>query len=284
MLLYFNKHKMVSDYNPSKIKKNIVIDAFLYFQESIMLSVRLYRMNKFVDYFLIITSNTTYSGFPLNVTFAPFESFIEKYRYKIILFNFTLPSSCKNSWCRENYQRNKISDAVKSLNPSNESIVIVSDLDEIPTYNSMKYIIKNPPQKIYMLGGFMYYYNYRHKLKGNWPGVIVVKASNCKELQNYRDNRYVLYKNYSIPIYPSQTHCSYCYKSISLIQKKINSFSHSEFNKSPYTNREYIISCIKNHINFIWKEKLKIVEYNKHLLPLPNDERFNYLKEINGLE
>lgn len=272
-------------YNSLNIKKkNIVIDAFTYFQESLMLSIRLFRMSEFVDYFIIVTAEKTYSGLPLKISFSPFESLIEKYRNKIIFYNLTFPPYCTNPWCRENYQRIIISDVVKSLNPSNESLVLISDLDEIPTSDAMKYIIKNPPNELYMLSGYMYYYNYRHKFKESWPGVIVVKASNCnKNIQKYRDARYSLYKTNAIPIYPSLTHCSFCYKNISLIQNKLKSFAHSEFNKPPYTNREYLIKCIKSHLNFAFKYKFEVVEYNASLNSLPNDERFDYLKEEYGL-
>lgn len=247
-----------------------------------MLSIRLSRMNEYVDYFLIVTSNKTHTGYSLNITFSPFESLIEKFRNKIVFYNISYPY-CRDAMCRESYQRNKISDAVKSLNPSNESIVIVSDLDEIPTSDAMKYIVNNPPNKLYMLSGYMYYYNYRHKLRDSWPGVIVVKASNCNNLQTYRDARYALSRTNTIPIYPSQTHCSYCYRSISLIQKKLHSFHHTEFDKPPYTNREYISDCIKNHISLFDKSKIEIVDYDEKLLPLPKENRLNYLKEEYGI-
>lgn len=271
------------EYVGNKINKLSVIDAFIYFQESLMLSIRLFRMNKFVDYFLIIISNTTFTGLPLQISFSPFESFVEQYRNKIVFYNISHPSYCKKTWCREKYQRDVISIAVKSLNPSNNSLVIVSDLDEIPTTHAMNYIIKNPPKEFYMLSGYMYYYNYRHKFKEGSSGVAVMKLSNCKNIQIYRDKRNEFLKTNAIPIYPSITHCSFCYTNISFIQKKLNSFSHSEYNKPPYTNTEYIKKCIKSHYNFALKYKFDVVEYDKDLNPLPNDSRFDFLKVEYGI-
>lgn len=135
--------------------KKQVIDIFTYFQESLMLSLRFFRMNDFVDIFLIIVANTTFSGKPLKISFSPFESFISKYREKIIFYNISHPSSCFSTWCREKYQRNAAYNALKSLNIYNESIVIISDLDEIPTSDGMKYILNNPPNSFYMLSGYM---------------------------------------------------------------------------------------------------------------------------------
>lgn len=107
----------------------------------------------------------------------------------------------------------------------------------------------------------MYYYNYRHKTKDGSSGPVVLRSSIFDtNLQKYREKRGLYLKTNSIPIYPSITHCSYCYKDISSIQNKLHSFAHSEFNKSPYTDREYIIDCIKNHTNFFWKEKFEVVD------------------------
>lgn len=101
----------------TKIKlqnRKVVIDIFTYHQESTMLSIRLFRMDKYVDCFIVVTSNTTFSGLPLEISFAPFESFINKYERKLILYKITHPKECKITWCREEYQRNKMGDIINS--------------------------------------------------------------------------------------------------------------------------------------------------------------------------
>lgn len=266
--------------NLMKKKEKIVVDIFIYFQESLMLSVRLFRLSKFVDYFIIILSNTTFSGVNLEISFSPFESFIHNYSNKIIFYNISNPHSCYTTWCREKYQRNAAYNAIKTLNINNDSIIIVSDVDEIPTDEAMRYIYNNPPQSIYMLSGYMYYYNYKHKLNEIWPGVVILKASELDDdVDRYRSLRYDLMKTHSIPVFPSLSHCSYCYREISSIQSKLSSFSHSEFNKPPYTKREYIIKCIKEHRDFIHRNIIHVIDYDEDLLPLPDDERFTFLKE-----
>lgn len=253
-----------------------------------MLCIRLLRMNKFVDLFLIFTTNETYTGIPLRISFAPFESCINKYKHKIIIYNFTYPSHCITPIYRENYQRMSIPSVIRSFHINNESIIVISDVDEIPTAEAMRYIIKNPPIKFYMLSGYMYYYNYRNKFKVNWPGVIVIKLLNCnKSIQTMRNKRYALYKTDSIPINPSLTHCSFCYNSIAYMQKKLKSLAYlanTNYSKPPYTDSNYIENCIKNHIHLLTRKSFVVVEYNNTLLPLPNDIRFNYLKQINSIK
>lgn len=164
---------------------------------------------------------------------------------------------------RENYQRIVTAKAIKYYHISNESIIIVSDLDEIPTSAAMEYIKLYPPKKMYILKGYLYYYNYRHKIPIYWVGTIIIKACYCKnDIQYYRDNRYSLIYNFSIPVLPSLTHCSYCYNSVSSIQQKLKNFAHTEYSKHPYIYRDYIINCIKNHSDIFRNNRIILVMIN----------------------
>lgn len=140
-------------------KKRMIIDCFSYFQESLMLRIRLFRMIKYVDLFITIVANETYSGLPLNVTFSPYESFINKYTKKLVFYNFYFPKGMTKPRKRENYQRIVTAKTIKYYHISNESIIIVSDLDEIPTSAAMEYIKLYPPKKMYILKGYLYYFN-----------------------------------------------------------------------------------------------------------------------------
>lgn len=46
--------------------------------------------------------------------------------------------------------------------------------------------------------------------------------------------------------------------------------------------KKLIIKQLKNNF-YMWRDKLDVVEYDTNLNPLPNDKRFNYLKEENGI-
>jgi hypothetical protein len=46
------------------------------------------------------------------------------------------------------------------------------------------------------------------------------------------------------------------------IINKLNSFAHTEFNKKEFNNKNYISNIIKNRINFLDNETLKIVNIN----------------------
>lgn len=251
-----------------------IFDCFTYFQESFMLYIRLWRMNPYVYKFIIVTSDISHSGIPINVSFYPYEKEIMKYRDKIILKKISM-KKIKKEWDKENYQRQVIYDILKSENINKKDIILVSDCDEIPTRNAMKYVINNPPTKITVFKGNLYYYNYRNINKKKWSGTILFRGDNYKDIQKARDNRDSLK---SLP-FDSLSHCSFCYNKISLIQKKIKSFAHTEFNKEPYYNSDYIKNRIKKHISLFFDDYFDFIDYNEEFNPLPNDNRLDYLKE-----
>ena len=59
----------------------------LYNNEADMADVHIWRLFKYVDKFIIIVSNTTYSGVQKNVTFKSFEQNIHPYLNKVDRFN-----------------------------------------------------------------------------------------------------------------------------------------------------------------------------------------------------
>jgi heterodisulfide reductase subunit B len=83
----------------------------------------------------------------------------------------------------------------------------------------------------------MYFPYYYHKIQDWSCGYVVRYYKNMETLSNYRKharNSYIL-KNKHHPSMPLITHCSYCFKELEQYKNEINSFSHQEFNKPPYT-------------------------------------------------
>ena len=62
-----------------------IFDCFMYFDEELILDVRLNTLNKFVDYFVIVESKFTHSGEERNLRFnhQKFEKFKDKIIYLI---------------------------------------------------------------------------------------------------------------------------------------------------------------------------------------------------------
>ena len=130
-----------------------IYDCFMYFDEDIVLDVRLNFLNEFVDQFVIIESEYNHRG-EKRVPLFKIDKF-KKYKDKIkyILINDIPPGieiinkededvyrkSIFNASKRENFQRNQI---LKGLTEANEEDwIIISDLDEIP--NLSKILVKD---------------------------------------------------------------------------------------------------------------------------------------------
>ena len=62
-----------------------IFDCFMYFDEELILDVRLNTLNEFVDYFVIVESRFTHSGEERNLQFnhKKFEKFKDKIIYLI---------------------------------------------------------------------------------------------------------------------------------------------------------------------------------------------------------
>ena len=107
---------------------NKIFDCFMFNNEEKLLEIRFNVLNKFVDHFVIIESEETHSGNKKKTTFEikKYPEFKEKIIYRKIN---SFPTNL-NSWQKENYQRNYISNCLKQA--KEDDIVLISDLDEIP--------------------------------------------------------------------------------------------------------------------------------------------------------
>ncbi len=105
-----------------------IYDCFSYWDEDLLLDLRLNILNKYVDYFVIVEGNKTWQNNPKKLRFD-IEKF-KKFKNKIIYVPVEDMPEGDNPWIRENYQRNCIS---RGLTHSNkDDWIIISDLDEIP--------------------------------------------------------------------------------------------------------------------------------------------------------
>ena len=161
----------------------------MYFDEDIVLDVRLNFLNDYVDKFIIIESEYNHRGEKREPKFniKKFEKFKDKIIYilkKDIPFDIEEISesdnenehyrkSIFNASKRENLQRNQILDGLKDLEPNDW--VIISDLDEIPNLENVDfYNIKN---KFLFFQQSMMYYKFNLKLDNfTWTGSKIGRA------------------------------------------------------------------------------------------------------------
>ena len=228
-----------------------IYDCFMYFDEDIVLDVRLNVLDKYVDKFVIIESEFNHKGEKRNPLFDinKFIKFKDKIEYILI---GTMPNEIEiisekdskneiyrksifNAWKRENYQRNQIKKGL--ISASNEDWVIISDLDEIP--NLEKINIKEIKEDLIFFKQDMMYYKFNLILNDyKWVGSKACKMKNLISPQWIRDIKDKKYSWWRIDTFFSKRkykniffvkdggwHFSYL-KNPKNIEKKLKSYLH----------------------------------------------------------
>ena len=221
----------------------------MYNNEVEMAYIHIWRLYDYIDRFIILISNITFSGKLKNFSFMPFEKNIRPYMNKVDIVNFNnicnrkeYPST-NRIWCFENSQRDYAKNFIEeNYHPTEEDLIIVVDVDEIFTREGIEYVKKNPPKEYYYIKGSLYFPYYYHKVL-NWnKGMVIRYNKNMTTLSKYRryagKNKFLKYK--LNPSKPLITHCTYCFKELEQYRNKIKSFSHQEYNKLPYISNNWI--------------------------------------------
>tara|TARA_B100000768_G_scaffold165560_1_gene168228 strand:- start:54 stop:947 length:894 start_codon:yes stop_codon:yes gene_type:complete len=236
-----------------------IFDCFMYFDEDIVLDVRLNFLDKFVDKFVIIESEYNHKGEKRTPLFDinNFKKFKNKIKY--ILINDIPPGiekintadnkkeiyrkSIFNAWKRENLQRNQIQKGLLEVN--NEDWIIISDLDEIPNLNKID--LRNTKDSLIFFKQDMMYYKFNLKLENyTWVGSKACKMKNLKSPQWIRDIKSKKYNWWRVDTYFSEKkyqniffvenggwHFSYL-KDPKGIEKKLKSYLHHiDYDRNP---------------------------------------------------
>jgi len=228
-----------------------IFDCFMYFDEDIVLDVRLNYLDKYVDQFVIIESEYNHKGEKRTPLFNidKFKKFENKIKY--ILTN-KIPTGIENiktddnkseiyrksifnAWKRENLQRNQISEGLSDA--QEEDWVIISDLDEIPNLSEIK--LKNINDNFVFFKQDMMYYKFNLRLENYiWVGSKACKIKNLESPQWIRDIKDRKYSWWRVDTYFSKKkynnilfvenggwHFSYL-KNPKDIEKKLKSYLH----------------------------------------------------------
>ena len=187
-----------------------IYDCFMYFDEEVVVDVRLHTLNEFVDYFVIVESKFTHKGDSRKLKFnnQKFEKFKDKIIYIVDEEIYSQTEEIKaednedeksrklifNAAYRENGQRNLI---VKGLEKANdEDLILISDVDEIPKLSGLNF--KNINEKIILFKQDMFYYKFNLLLPDLiWTGTKACKKKNLinpQWLRNIKDRKYSFFR------------------------------------------------------------------------------------------
>ena len=290
-----------------------IFDCFMYFDEDMLLDLRLNILDKFIDNFVIVESIFNHKGEKRDLKFDPnnFKNFKDRIIYivydQIPLEVEMIKSSdseseknrklIMNAVFRENGQRNYISNGIKKAD--SEDIILISDLDEIPNLENLNF--NNLDQKIYLFQQDMLYYKFNLKLPNYiWTGTKGCKKKYLKSpqwLRNIKDRKYPFYRLDAFFSEKKFINCNLIknggwhftnIKTAIEIKHKLQSYLHHiEFDKKPLSE-EKINEMIENKIA-IYDLKAdskqnkfggnKLVNYSLENLPTFLKENINKYKQ-----
>lgn len=250
-----------------------VVDCFLFFQELDLLEIRLRYLNEAVDKFVVVEACQTFTGASKGFVF---EENIERYRsylgkiaylkiedahdsYESVIGHLTRREDkgvhskikqrmeehqhydkAKLYYVLDTYHRECINIALAELDIQDTDLVMISDLDEIPSLGAISRArIAGITEKPLVLKQkeFSYYLDYYKN--ADWLGTNIgayglIKGLSLNSLRIDSKSRRCLIEK--APVENGGYHFTTC-GSIDMIKRKIASWAHQEFNNSYVTDR-----------------------------------------------
>lgn len=184
-----------------------IIDSFMYLDEDMLLDVRLNVLNKYVSKFIICESTYNHKGLKKNLNFdiKKFSNFQDKIIYvpldeqpsdiKEIKDNDSIELKeskiLDNALSRDNFQRNYVKKKFEEF--SENDLILINDLDEIPNLENFKY--KN---KINIFKQKMIYYKFNLLYPDFvWFGSKICKKKHLKSpqwIRNIKSKKYPFWR------------------------------------------------------------------------------------------
>jgi len=225
----------------------------MYFDEDLVLDIRLNTLYNEVDKFIIAEATKNHAGQnkKLNFKIENFSKFKDKIQYLII---DDLPidvKATKKDWhenhMRDQFQRNALERGYRRY--ENEDLIMISDIDEIPKPEKIKKFNTKNKFACFLQKNYQSKINLLNITDASWAGTKICKKKYLKSpqwLRNIKVKKKPLWNIFSKQIQlinDGGWHFSFL-KEPESIKRKIISYSHQEYNKEEFTN----IDQIKNQI------------------------------------
>ena len=255
----------------------MLIDSFLFFNEAELAELRIKYLNKIVDHFVVVEADITHQGskkdwnFPkiLKNNLAEFSEKIQYHKLNIDLEQIKNEESWiidnvkgDDAWRIENFQRNYIKNACKKF--SNEDILIISDVDEIPSKEKLSFIKSCDFKKIapIALEQHLFHMDCNYLSLESWRGSIVTTMQLCNAFSPHKFRRA---RNRISHL----TDAGWSFSSFGgaeKVREKLESIAHREFNNEKYKSTDHIINCQKTGAD-LFHRKVKKQRVEKFFFP-----------------
>ena len=273
----------------------MLIDSFIFFNETELAELRIKYLNKIIDCFVVVEADITHQGkkkdwnFPkiLKNNLAEFAEKIQYHQLNINLEKIKNEESWiiddikgDDAWRIENFQRNYIKTACKKF--SNEDVLVISDVDEIPSKEKLNFIKSCDFKKIAptALEQHLFHIDCNYLSLESWRGSIVTTIQLCNAFSPHQFRR----ARNRISHFTDSGWSFSSFGGTNKVKEKLESIAHKEFNNEKYKNTDHIIKCQKTGAdlfhrkvqkrkvekNFFPKDLLELMEQNHTFYFGPN--------------
>ncbi|GAA0158462.1 glycosyltransferase [Lithospermum erythrorhizon] len=198
-----------------------VYDAVLFNNELDILKIRWKELYPYVNEFVLLESNSTFTGLPKPSVFASHRE-----QFKFVDSRLTygqIPGRFKkgeNPFFEEAYQRLALDYLLKQAGIQDDDLLIMSDVDEIPsshTINLLRWCDDIPSVLHLRLKNYLYSFEF-----------LVDNNSWRASVHRYQSGktRYAHYRQSDDILTDAGWHCSFCFRRISDIIFKMKAYSH----------------------------------------------------------
>ena len=248
-----------------------LIDCFMYFDEDLVLDIRLNTLNKEVDKFIIAEATRNHAGQTkkLNFKIENFQKFKDKIQYVVVDDLPINVKSKKKGWhdnhVRDQFQRNALARGYENFDE--KDLIMISDIDEIPDPEKIKlFDIKNK-YACFLQKNFQSKINLLNITDENWVGTKICQKRNLISPQWLRSLKIKKRSFWNIfrdkqpqIILNGGWHFSFL-KDAESIRSKIISYSHQEYNTEELTSIDNIKKQILKGEDLFKRDiKYKIVD------------------------
>ena len=285
-----------------------IYDCITFSNERLLYNLRLNILEEFVDHFIVMEANYTHSGNKKKINFNinHYPKFKKKITHIILKKEspeLKFPNKNFKRWNshkRMEFQRNKITEALKNAHP--EDIIMYSDSDEIPNLQNVNF--EQIKEKIVIFKQKMFYYKFNLILKNlSWYGTRAFKKKNLTTIQWLRHVKPKIYNWWRIDLLWKKDK----YRSLKIIEnggwhftqlkspkdlyyKFLNDEHHDEFELSQITLNKVKDMIKKKYITYShftdkrnwkdkWNNKIKLTKIANKELPLFLLQNLNKFKK-----
>lgn len=230
-----------------------VLDAFLFTHEFDLLELRLRALWPVVDKFVLVEGDHNFTNQPKEMRFKEQAERFAWAREKLIVIQSVGPfiDGPGELFVEHQHRQFLYRAAVKTQGFTGEDILMMSDIDEIPSREVIEKIKRDEFPQPLLLHQDFYYYNIRCPRMKKWHGTMIFRfdypmnRATIGAMRGWRKSMTYVNKNCG-------WHFCHFYDSEG-IKEKLKHSSHQHYNCPPYNDPEYLKQCVEKNENYLGK-------------------------------